>query len=80
MESLADDRFNVIFAVRIPGYTGDFSHGFAMSTVNVFRHLLAAINDDPALLEDRQPNLSLYEGVLPLVLEGKILREDGTYK
>ncbi len=79
LQSLVDDYFNVIFAVRMPGYEGDFSHGYAISTVNVFRHVFAALNNDPALLENRQPNISRLSKErhrkVQFVIEGKIISE-----
>ncbi len=77
LESLADDVFSVLLAIRVPGYDGDISQGFVMSTVNVFRHVFAAINNNPALLENRQPNLSrfVFFGDEPFVVEGKTIQE-----
>ena len=68
MESLADDIFGVLMAVRMPDGASDISQGYPMSHVNLFRHLFATLNDDAEILKERQPSQSLLPGSLGFVL------------
>jgi len=58
LQSLADDIFGVLMAIRMPDGAVDISYGYPMSTVNLFRHIFAALSDDAQILKERQPSWS----------------------
>ena len=58
-ELVTDVFFSVLMAIRLPGEKIDISHGLPMSHVNLFRHIFAYLNDDPAILNDRVPTKSI---------------------
>jgi hypothetical protein len=72
LESLAKDLFGIFMAVRMPGGRKDIAYGFHMSPVNLFRHVFAALNEDPAMLHDRAPSESKFRGVT-LARDGKVM-------
>jgi hypothetical protein len=71
IKDLADDYFNVFFAVRWSGENKDISAGLPMSPLNYFWHVFAAINNDPAILGHRSQSYSVNRGFV-FVVDGKI--------
>ncbi len=70
-----DDRHAVFLAIRLPyGRPGDISYGLPLSHVNLFRHVLAYLNDDQSILADREPSESYWKGSV-IVKEGKPVAE-----
>ena len=47
----------------------DISYGYPISSVNLFRHVFAGINQDPSVLNERVPQQSTFFGII-LVREG----------
>jgi hypothetical protein len=74
LESLADDIFGILMAVRMPDGARDISQGYPMSHVNLFRHIFAALSDDATLLRERQPSWSILPKGLVPVKEGIVQR------
>ena len=73
MEEFARDYFGVFLAVRMPkGEKRDISRGLVLSHVNLFRHIFAALNNDPKILESRVPSYSVINE-MTVVKEGKIV-------
>jgi len=59
LDEVAQDTFGVFQAIRLPGGEGrDLSQGMALNPVNLFRHVFAYLNDDPSLLNTREPAVS----------------------
>jgi hypothetical protein len=71
LASLAKDIFGVLLAVRMPEGNRDISGGYAMSNVNLFRHIFAVLGDKPEILQDRAPTRSSIINI-DLVREGVV--------
>lgn len=73
-EDVFDDLYRVLLAYRLPGGAqDDIAHGMYMNNVNIFTHIFAYLADDPSLLEQRTPSVSVL-GKAKMV-DGKLVRE-----
>lgn len=69
LRSYATDIFDVLLAIHMPEGPQDISYGYPISSVNLFRHVFAGINQDPSVLNKRVPQQSKDYGII-LVKEG----------
>ena len=65
LDEVVQSFFGVLLAIRLPGgERRDISRGLALNHVNLFRHIFTYLNDDPKILETREPALSLINKVI----------------
>jgi len=65
LDEVAQDIFGTLLAIRLPGGARrDISRGLALNHVNLFRHIFAYLNDDPKILDTREPALSVINKVV----------------
>lgn len=73
-EDVFDDIYRVLLAYRLPGGAqDDITHGMYMNNVNIFTHIFAYLAEDPSLLGQRTPSVSIL-GKAKMV-DGKLVRE-----
>lgn len=63
LKDIADDRFKVMCAVRMPNGKKDITEGYPITLVNLFRHVFSAINNDLSILDTCVESWSELNGV-----------------
>jgi len=74
LDSLTKDLFGILMAVRMPDGRQDISNGYHLSPANLFRHIFAALNEDPDILKGRVPSESKYLNGVAIARDGKTIR------